>query len=404
MGYSRTIQTKPAYNSIAFRILVVILWSQYTVMSCIRAVIARLPIINFLSELFIPMSIILVAMACLPWFLKRVRGVDLLFYLGMVLVVLFSMIFHPMTVEYLEEEWWRILIAAVPMYFVGVSFSLKDSHKDLFWCSIFSILAMFLYKLYELSSGRVLEADDMDASYRLLPSALYLFYYAFNNRKAVYYAVAAGLSMVLLIFGTRGPILCVLVFVALSLLYSVSRVKSTRKIVILAFLMLAIVFVASSEALLLRYSSVFAGIFERIGFSTRIFEFMLSGDIVEVGGRQYLARQAVDAIIKNPIEGYGMTGDRAMFGVYVHNLFLEMWCQYGVIIGSIFIFAIIALTATAGIKTFRYKRRFLFVLMLASMIFVKLMVSSTYTIEPYFFFMLGFYVNINRKFSFFKKG
>ena len=62
MGASRSLRTNQPYNSIAFRILVAIVWTHNTVMPLMRVVIERLPYIGFLAELLIPMSIILSAM------------------------------------------------------------------------------------------------------------------------------------------------------------------------------------------------------------------------------------------------------------------------------------------------------------------------------------------------------
>ncbi len=396
MGASRSLRTNQPYNSIAFRVLMAILWTQYTVMPLVKVVIARLPYINFLAELLIPMSIILSAMACLPWFLRHIRGGDLAVYIGAVLVVLFSMVLHPITVEYLQEEWWRILIAAVPMYFIGVSFSLSDCKKDLFWCSVFSILGMFVFRLYLLNSGRQLENDDMDAAYRVLPSMMYLIYYASTKKQIIYTVIAAVLSTVILIFGTRGPILCILIYVALLTIYKAFKSKNLKKMLIFLLIFAVIVSVFAFDRLFVEVSSVLTRVFERIGFSTRIFNFIIEGDIVASKGRESLAKQAIEAIIENPAWGYGVTADRAMFGSYPHNIALEIWCQYGVIFGTLVLLAVLVLTVIALIKSNKNKELFLFVLLFVCMNYVKLMVSGTYTIEPYFFFMVGIFVSIMR--------
>ena len=396
MGASRSLMTNQPYNSIAFRVLVAILWTQYTVMPLIKAVIERLPYVNFLAELFIPMSIILSAMACLPWFLRHIRGGDVGFYIGAVLVVLFSMVIHPITVDYLQEDWWRILVAAVPMYFIGVSFSLKDCKNDLFWCSVFSVLGMFIFRLYLLNSGRELENDDMDAAYRMLPSIMYLIHYAYMKRKPIYYIIAAVLSTIIFIFGTRGPILCILVYVSALILYITVKSGSKKRILLITLGIGVVLVIFSSDTLFVQFASVFSKLFGRMGFSTRIFDFILAGDIAQSKGREYLAKQAIAAIIENPAWGYGITADRAMFGIYPHNIVLELWCQYGVLIGTTVVIAIMVLTIIALVKTFKNKREFTFVLLFVSMIFVKLMISGTYTTESYFYFTLGLFINIAR--------
>ncbi len=396
MGASRSLRTNQPYNSIAFRILVAIVWTHNTVMPLVRVVIERLPYIGFLAELLIPMSIILSAMACLPWFLRHIRGGDLAVYICAVLIVLFSMILHPITVDYLQEEWWRILIAAVPMYFIGVSFSLKDSENDLFWCSLFSVLGMFVFRIYLLNSGRDLENDDMEAAYRMLPSIMYLIYYAGIKKKLVYIAIAAALSAVILIFGTRGPIVCILVYVALLTIYFSFKARNLKVMIVLLLIFAIVLSIFIFDGLFIEVTSALSKVFEKIGFSTRIFYFILEGDITASKGRETLANQAVEAIIENPMWGYGITADRAMFGIYPHNMFLEILCQYGIIFGSLLIITMIIITVIALIKSRKNSKQFAFALMLVSIVFVKLMISSTYTIEPLLFFMMGYFVLILR--------
>ena len=397
MGASRSLRTNQPYNSIAFRILVAIVWTHNTVMPLMRVVIERLPYIGFLAELLIPMSIILSAMACLPWFLRHIRGGDLAVYICAVLIVLFSMVLHPITVDYLQEEWWRILIAAVPMYFIGVSFSLEDSKNDLFWCSLFSVLGMFAFRLYLLNSGRALENDDMEAAYRMLPSIMYLIYYASVKKQVVYIAIAGVLSTVILIFGTRGPIVCMLVYVALLTIYYSFKSRNLKKLLILLIIFAIVLSVFIFDSLFIEVTSVLSKAFEKIGFSTRIFDFIIEGDITASKGRESLAKQAVEAIIENPMWGYGITADRAMFGIYPHNMFLEILCQYGIVFGSLLIITMLVITVIALLKSRKNTRRFTFGLMLVSIVFVKLMISSTYTIEPLLFFMMGYFVLILRK-------
>ena len=90
---------------------------------------------------------------------------------------------------------------------------------------------------------------------------------------------------------------------------------------------------------------------KKIGFSTRIFTFIIEGDITASKGRESLAKQAVEAIIENPMWGYGITADRAMFGIYPHNMFLEILCQYGIVFGSLLIITMLVITVIALLKS-----------------------------------------------------
>lgn len=398
MGVSHYLLKQP-YNSIAFRILLVLVWTQFTVLNFVKAIIGRLPYIGSLSEIFIPVCIILAAMASLPWFLKRVKGHDFLFYWVCVLVVLVTMGFFTRNREFLQEEWASILIAAVPFYFIGLSFSYKACSDDLFWCSAVGIVVVFLYRLYQINSGVILETDDMYTAYNVLPSVIYLTYYASCKNNKVYWGIAVAAAIFLFIFGTRGPVLCVVAYWAALIIKKITELKSYKKIFLIALVCAVVIFLIVREDLFNYFMAFIAKTFGRLGFSTRIFEFFLSGDMVTSRGREALARATLQAIAENPVLGYGLTGDRYLFGIYPHNFILEIWCHFGVIIGTIILFVLFSMAALSLWKSRKDEKAFNFVLMLCVMIFGKLLMSNSYTVEPYFYFMIGIFIATIRKFS-----
>lgn len=389
--------TKQSYKSIPYRILLALLWTQYTILNLVSAVIERLPVIGVLSDLFVPACIIFAILASLPWFAKYIRGRDIMFYIGMVMLVLFTMIFYPRTTEYLQSDWWKILIMAAPFYLVGVSFSDKICSKDLFWCSVLGVISIFAYRIYLIGAGKAPENDDMDAAYKLLPSVMYLIYYAYNKRRKKYWAIAFASSLFMFVFGTRGPILCILIYVIALMMYGVMKERSVMKMIALTAIIILVVAVFSQEELFLNLSMKLSNLLERHGFSSRIFDYYLAGEAATSKGRELLADQAIEAISLKPVFGYGFTGDRYLLGIYVHNFILEIWLHFGIVFGSIILVSIIGAIIFSLVKTVKSRRTFTFVLMLVCMIFVKLLLSSTYTIEPYFYFMIGVLVCTIRK-------
>ena len=386
-----------SYKSIPYRILLALLWSQYTILRLVSAVIERLPVVGVLSDMFIPVCIIFAILASLPWFSKYVRGRDIMTYVGLCLLVLFTMIFFPKTIPYLESDWWNILALAAPFYIVGISFSYKTSSRDLFWCSVFGVLAVFAYRLYLIGAGKAPENDDMDAAYKLLPSVMYLIYYAYNKGRKKYWAIAITSSLFMFVFGTRGPILCILIFIIALMMYGVIKERSVAKMAALTIIIILVVSVFSQDDIFISLSVKLSGTLERLGFSSRIFDYYLAGEAAQSRGRELLAQKAIEAISQSPVLGYGFTGDRYLLGIYVHNFILEIWLHFGIILGSILLISMFTLIIVALAKTIRSRREFTFVLMLVCMMLVKLLLSSTYTIEPYFYFMIGVCICTIRK-------
>lgn len=386
-----------SYKSIPYRILLALLWSQYTILRLVSAVIERLPVVGVLSDMFIPVCIIFAILASLPWFSKYVRGRDIMTYVGLCLLVLFTMIFFPKTIPYLESDWWNILALAAPFYIVGISFSYKTSSRDLFWCSVFGVLAVFAYRLYLIGAGKAPENDDMDAAYKLLPSVMYLIYYAYNKGRKKYWTIAITSSLFMFVFGTRGPILCILIFIIALMMYGVIKERSVAKMAALTIIIILVVSVFSQDDIFISLSVKLSGTLERLGFSSRIFDYYLAGEAAQSRGRELLAQKAIEAISQSPVLGYGFTGDRYLLGIYVHNFILEIWLHFGIILGSILLIGMFTLIIVALAKTIRSRREFTFVLMLVCMMLVKLLLSSTYTIEPYFYFMIGVCICTIRK-------
>ncbi len=395
MGVSRSLLKQP-YNTIAYRLLIALIWTQFTVLNFVKAVIERIPYIGSLSTIFIPVCIILATMAAMPWFLRRVRGSDVFFYWFFVLVVLVSVCIHFNNRAFFKEDWFSILIASVPMYFVGTAFSFRTCSRDLFWCSAVGVVCVLVYRIYLLNSGAILEADDMDAAYKLMPSVMYLICYASVKKQKLYWAIAISAMPVLFIFGTRGPIICALVFFMILVIIDVTRTRNIKKFFLLFVVLSIILSVVANEALFLKIVSAVANMFERVGFSTRVFEFFISGNVLESKGREYLIEKATEAIIQNPIMGYGFMGDRYLLGFYVHNIWLEVWCHFGIVAGTLMLIAMLGLVLFALIKS-RHSRDFKFLLMLACLVFIKLSLSGSYVFEPYLYLMLGFSVAIIRK-------
>lgn len=397
MGVSRLPHKKQPYYLIAFRILLALLWTQDTVLNFVRVIIMRIPYIGALSDLFIPVCIVLALLVSIPWFLKTIRGKDVLFYTGFVLLILITMVFFKNNVPFLEENWWRILVSAVPFYFVGVSYSHSNCSRDLFWCSVASVVSMLFYQYIKISNGEATEDYNMNVAYILLPSVMYLLYYAMYKDRKKYWAIGIVSSLSLFIFGTRGPLLCVLVFV---ILYFLHRTLISHKIKNYLLLLLSVAglgFMSLNDSFFKNLAGVLSKIFARFGFSTRIFDFLVAGDATVSTGRDYLTSETIKAIIENPIWGYGFTGDQYLLGVYCHNIFLELWCHFGVIGGSVILLCLLALSLSALIKSSKSPKVFYFALMLICMVYVKLMLSSSYTLEPFFYFMIGAFVAINRK-------
>lgn len=387
---------KQPTSQIFFHILLVTVWTQHTVWPYLVQVIRRLPIIGQLYSYVLPALIIVSTLLSLPYILKKVRATDVIFILGSVLLILFSYILYKENQVYIEERLGKIFLYTIPFYFVGLSLRYQSCKKVLFWASLCGVVARFAYQLYSFSYGDFTGTYNMDAAYKVLPSAMFLIVWALEERGWRNWLAAIFGMFLVLTYGTRGPMLAVLILLCVGIYIRVlhSQKRHIRVIFIVSAAIILILF--SLPSISTYIFSRLSEWFESVGFSTRLFEFILDGEMAQSSGRDVLLNATITAVGQRPFIGYGIMGDRVICGNYCHNIFWEFMCDFGIIFGSIFFVAVISLFFK-GIYHAAKKQSLFFVLAFIIMVMTKLMLSGSYIIEPYFFFAMGICVTVIRE-------
>ena len=375
-----------------FYILLILIWGQHTIFNFIIEVIERLPIIKYFSTMIFPICVMFCIIFSLKYITKCLSIKDYLFYLFLLFLIFLTMIIYPQNSQYIEAV-FPTLIGAIPLFFVGRCFDIEETKKLLFWLSFISICFAFLYQAYYIFTGRTLLSDNMGASYNILPSAMFLIYYAFINKR-LFYWIASFFGIVLEFrFGTRGPMLSLALFLAVLICYSILKKKQFYKKVIGIFCVFVVVYILYFSEFLLDAAIYLSESFSERGYSTRIFDSFIKGTITDDSGRGDIYLKIINAIKTSPFLGYGLFGDRVILGgSYSHNILLEIYCDFGVILGSMIILTILCVVLRGLVKNKRYEKK-MFLLMMSIMVFVKLSLSWSYLLEPWFFFLLGLCVS-----------
>lgn len=379
-----------------FLMLLAVIWAYQTLGGYVVWVIERLPLLGHFHEVILPTLVVVLAASSLGYLIKKICPVDILFYMVFVSALLLTALLKPANAVYIQEQQWQISLAVVPMYYVGVAMSCEKSQKVLYWVSIMGVLATFAYQMYVLSQGRTLSTDSMSTSYKALPSTMYLIYWAFRHRKLIHWLPAILGCLLAVLCGTRGPIVAIVVYVFLETYLGVIRQKVAWKRLVCILLALAVVYVASNGDLLEELIRGASETFEQLGFSTRIFDRFLEGSFSTSKSRVELAKLITEGIWEKPFFGHGIMGDRVITeGRYAHNIALEFWCHYGVILGSILLASVFAIPLMALAKN-RGTEEARFLLMLSCTVLIKLLLSNSYLLEPDFFLLMGLSVQVAR--------
>lgn len=226
--------------------------------------------------------------------------------------------------------------------------------------------------------------------YMLLPTIIFLD--ELTDKLSLNKLTLTSVSLlVILALGARGPILCVAVFLVLKMLRP--NIKRTYKSVVGYTGMFFFAFLAY-----IYFEEILGELYDillQFGIRSRSIALFLSGNI-HMSGRERIYTNVLTKIFANPIKGIGLAGDRQiLYGVnmYVHNIFIEILGNFGVILGSFIIISIILLIIKS--LMIKDKLKYNLVSIWLSLGFVHLTISSSYLTDMNFWIFLGILINLN---------
>lgn len=244
--------------------------------------------------------------------------------------------------------------------------------------------------------------DDsyMRYGYAMAPSVLMLFASIFyGNRLGLFKTGLLMISFLLMIiYGSRGPILVLLLFLVL-LFFENKKISKLKKLFVTIFFS-AFIFASFKINLANRILSF---LYYNLGFQTYSIEKMLlmleSGLAASSSGRYVLYINVINLIKENIIFGYGIGYAQIKLGYTVHNIFLQILLESGIIGLLIWM----SIWIYGGIKfknTIRYRhdKMAIILIIVLSCALGRLMLSSDMWLRPEYWLGLSLLVhNRNRR-------
>ena len=227
-------------------------------------------------------------------------------------------------------------------------------------------------------------AQYMVFSYNMLIHLFFLVLYKPKKHYFMHYAVVS-LGLFAFVFGgARGAM--IFFILAAVLVYVTSFKLSIKNLIICSSLAVGgIVFSFFKSAVLLAISSFL----EMLSIDSRNFQSILNSELFNDNSRFVLYRQTIEDI---GVIGKGFMGDRVTLGIYPHNIFLEIWYQFGTVLGT----ALVVLLGFCICRALLRKNsaEYFFIVLLLPCGFLKLLVTGSYLAqEPAFYILLGLCVN-----------
>lgn len=386
-------KNKHTQSYYAFVFLMCLLICRQSLVTYGLAVVRKLPLMNTFASLFLVIVyVLLIILAYKKEIWRYTRPRDLIVVYFLICAILFTYIFYPENVQYLESNFGSYIVYCIPAFFIGLCAIEYDS--DMFMIitkvSCISIVASYFVLFYQGSMGKQI-FDELGQSYSVLPNTLFVLAYFFYVKKPTYLVFSILGVIYALVLGSRGPIVLIVVFILSCLVY-----KNRKRVLLIVIIsILVYIFIESGyyRAVLLQI----ANFIERMGYSTRIIDLTLAGEVMShTSGRNDIYVVLLEKIMDRPFVGYGLFGEWRFIHWNAHQLYLEVVFEYGWLLGIVLICSYIVTVFRAFLIT--YKDELIFYFLMIFIVYVLVQGCMSYShLRPELFLLLGFAISHRRK-------
>ncbi len=277
------------------------------------------------------------------WGLSICKRRTILFSLKVLLgyCVLFgaAYIFYPQNRIYIADI---VMDSFVWLFFIIFTYELSEK-EFITWMSRTAFFILFCNS-FEIVHKYVTSQPDgyMVYGMRVMTCAVMFIYLYFLMKKTKHLVGFILTAFLILALGNRSAFLiCIILFLVGYIRNGENITKTFRRIVLVSFVA---VFVSS---LINSIISMLVEIIDYLGMTSRTLTKFIDGSVAEDNGRYIIWGNATEKIKEKWLTGYGIGADRSFTlignikGYYVHNIFLELFINFGIIISSVIVVVII---------------------------------------------------------------
>lgn len=324
----------------------------------------------------------------LPTVLKRKKLELIVVYYIAIFIFLIHYLLFPKNQENMIELIFQLFFMCLPVFIYTLSLKnwsiLKKVMKK---ASLIIFLFGFLSGIQILMNNEFANDYSMALSYyMLLPTILFLDELLDRfSLKALF--ITCFSLLIILAIGSRGPILCNGIFIIFKLIQPVSKLSFSKVMIYMSYFLVAIFTILYFEKILLALDDFLS----KFNIESRNISLFLN-DYLHLSGRDRIYEKILTEIVQHPILGIGIAGDRRVAdGNYAHNIILEIFLNFGVIIGLILLIAFIMwLLKLLFVKDMNvYNMMNIWI----SLGFVSLLFSGSYLSDVNFWTLLGLMVS-----------
>ena len=364
-----------------------------------RGINNHLPVLGTMTDELEWCIVLAPILLSLPKLWKRIKTSDHIFVFACLIYYLLNIQLFPQNADVLVNRLFSFSLLTLPYYYIGVTLDIKRFYNFFYYISVVAVFMCAFYELlYSQSASYTGDVDtseyNMELAYSILPHVLMVSWRALKRFVLLNIAPMLLGLMLLLSFGTRGPVICAIVFIAIYLLFiRPSKYQKTMRIITVACAVYAMSFLE-------QFMTFMQLMTFQLGMSTRIFDKYFEGELEDSSGRDYIRETLLRELsIDNSLFGHGVLGSYPYVNTYPHNIVLEFLFSFGWVWGIAILFCIVYIIAKMLINTHQCEINVTFGIILVIASILKLCFSSTFVDDALFFMLLGYCVNSSRKIS-----
>ena len=333
-----------------------------------------------------PIAILLFLIGFKDLFLK-IGGFIVTSTLAMIAIWGLTILFFPMNLTYIKEEWSQSFINCFPFMWLGYYFIKKGVYLDYFLpiARVKLIIALLVQVIILVNPSKdIWNNDYMTAANEMLVGLIAVNYLYIRERKNLDLFLVVTGTLLMLTVGSRGGVMSILFFWGC---WWIMAKRNIMKNVV--YIMLFGIFLLLSGPIM---NTIFS-MSKVFGYSSHIEDTIEGGGLFTDKARMSLFTFFIDKIKESPF-GYGVMGDRFLTDgfyfkpIYPHNLYIEILTNFGFVTGGI-ISLILTFYLVKYLFGYENKNYSMAILILCSISFVHLMFSGSYWGNHMFYMLIG---------------
>lgn len=323
---------------------------------------------GFIFNMWIEYPIILILLLINKVRIVNIKNIVAIGISGIILA--FNLLFNESkTLNFYINEF---LLFALPLLLIFlIKIDLKKFTKIFFF---YNIINTILYLLVVVINPEKLVEGYMTFGFYAIFSATYVFIYSYyyKNIKMMIFGIVS--IPIICINGNRGTILIFATALIVMLMMNAKNLK--KKIAIILIFIILGMNINQIGRSILDFITQDLGI---SSYSVNNLYKMLESDDMEttIGGRYNIYQNALEEFKQHLISGIGVASFQEKYGYFPHNIFLDVYSTFGLVLGTLyFIYIIILSVKLYRLSVWNTQVRILFIFMLSNI--MKLMLSKTF--------------------------